>query len=192
MFINNINDKDLCLIIYKAGALLFPRYSRYFGDDLQEFQQECAYIVLSNLNKYNPKKGSISNYIYNNLPLLVSNYLRCSEGKSKLMNDNFMSLDELVSGKLSNDRDMDNYDCFLIDYDYNLVDEINEKEKLSTIRKILNEYPTLKLRFDNDLSFSELAKKLGTSVGCAKYRYITEIGNMLYKYEKTLNNFRPN
>ena len=170
MYLNNIDDKDLCKIIYKASSILFPNYSNLFHDDMEEFQQQCCVLMLDNIKKYNSSKGSISTYIYNVLPLLINRWLLSKEGKTFIYNSNNIDIDKIISNK-----------SYSISINYNINNNI--------FKKIFDEYKIVKWKLVDDLSFSQLAKKLNTSKSYARYQYAMQLANIYQKYENILARF---
>lgn len=183
MYLKEISDNELCLLIYKASSKLFPLYSSAFMYDIEEFQQQCCVLILPNLKKYNSSKSKVSTYIYNNLPLLLNRWLKSKEGQSKLYNDFTINLDNLL-----NDTDLssdDKRDMFVRD-DYDLVKSLIDKEENSIISNILNKYNIVKMKLEDDLSFAQLGKRLHTSKSYARYLYAMELADLTQKYEKVL------
>lgn len=181
--VDNINERDLCLIIYKAGANLFPKYKELFDNDMEDFQQICAVLSLKNLKNYKKDKGSISTFIYNSLPLLVRRYMISKEAKTITMEKNKINLDNFYhSTELNNEAKFNR----LFVSEENIPEDYSKKEIVSVIGKISKNYPIVRKKIYNDLTFPQLAKKLKMTERQVKYRYWLELTDMIEKYENVL------
>ena len=170
MFVNGINDKDLCNLIYKAGALLFPKYRVLFNDDIEEFQQHCAILILPKLKKYDNSKGSISTYIYNFLPLALGQWYNQSlECKTMLLSINSTSIEDILS------TFKEPSDCKLFTDNIDIPNDLQIKELIDRIK--LN-YPTFFLKETEDLTFRQLGSRLKVGERKAKYLYSKDLSNI--------------
>lgn len=181
--VDNINERDLCLIIYKAGASLYPKYRDLLGTDIEDFQQICAMLSLKNLKNYDKDKGAISTFIYNSLPLLIRRYLISKEAKTIIIENNKINLDNLYHY-----TELNNEDKFsrLFVSEENIADEYSRREIVSVIGKISKNYPVMRRKIHDDLTFPQLAKKLKMTERQVKYRYCLELTDMISKYENIL------
>lgn len=185
MYIKGINDNDLCNLIYKAGALLFPQYESLFSGDIEEFQQHCAILILPKLKKYDESKGALSTYIYNFLPLLLGNwYQRKKESKTMLFELNKVYLDGLVSG----DDDWGSsreYNCWYVD-DIDIPKELMKKDLNKLLDKIKINFPTFTLKETEGLTFRQLGSRLKVGERRAKYLYIKDLIEIRKSYAELL------
>lgn len=181
--VDNINERELCLIIYKAGANLYPKYRDLLGTDMEDFQQICAVLSLKNLKNYDKDKGSISTFIYNSLPLLVRRYMISKEAKTITMEKNKINLDNFYhSTELNNEAKFNR----LFVSEENIPEDYSKKEIVSVIGKISKNYPIMRKKIYGDLTFPQLAKKLKMTERQVKYRYCSELTDMISKYENIL------
>lgn len=184
MFVSNVNDEDLCKLIYKAGVLEFPKYCDLFNGDLEEFQQHCALLILPKLKKYNENKGALSTYIYNFLPLLLGHwYARTRESKIMLFELNKLSLDNLSHG---DDWDVQKEYTYLFADDVDIPKDIMEKDLNKILEKIMLNYPALASKEMDGLTFRQLGRKLNVSERRAQYLYIKDLIEVRKKYNDLL------
>jgi hypothetical protein len=172
MFINNVNDRDLCKLIYKASAKLFPQYAGLFNNDLEEFQQQCAVLILPKLKTYDCNKGAISTYIYSSLPLVVAYWAQTSkESKTMMFNDTKVNLDLLLKREKNND------------IDYIFVDDIDIRKTLYIKDELLKykEFPFVIYRDVYDYSFVEIGNLLNLNMQQVIYRYKKELKKLKCK-----------
>ena len=70
--------------------------------------------------------------------------------------------------------------------DEDLVAENIKKETRAKVSKIIEDYPLVKNKIYNDLTFPQLARKLKMTERQIKYRYALEMIDLMKKYEDLL------
>jgi hypothetical protein len=183
LVVDNINERYLCLLIYKAGARLFPKYRELFNDDIEEFQQVCAVLMLKHIHKHDTSKGAISTFIYNSLPLLVRRWCISKEAKTMRTENLKTSIDILYP--YTDFEDCEKFEHIFIS-DEDLVAEQIKEETRAKVSKIIEHYPLIKNKIYNDLTFPQLARKLKMTERQIKYRYALEMVDLMEKYENIL------
>jgi hypothetical protein len=179
MYIKGINDNDLCNLIYKAGALLFPQYESLFSGDIEEFQQHCAVLILPKLKKYDSSKGAISTYIYTFLPLALGNWVaRSKEYKTMLLEVNKSRLQDLIEDDVE--------DMLFEDLEQDIKKDLILKERDIKLRKIISKYPNYCIKEIEDLTFRQLAKRLNVNERRAKYLWYKDMIEIRNKYTNLL------
>lgn len=181
--VDNINERDLCLIIYKAGANLFPSYRDMFNNDLEDFQQLCAYLMLKQLKKYDSKKSSISTYIYTHMPLVLGVWIRQHEAKQMIMENNKVDIYN-VARETGLEQEEVEYSVFADQYD--LKHECISVEEHKYFRDRLSKYPIVEAKILNDYTFAQLGKELGVSTRMAKYVFYKDLQKLIKNEEKML------
>ena len=167
MFLDNVNDNELCKLIYKASFLLYPKYSSLFNGDCEEFQQLCAVLILPKLKKYDKSKGALSTYVYNFLPMAVNNwYCRSKESKELLNEVNKLRVEDLVD---------DVNECRLFTDTIDIPRELKKKDINKVLNEIREKYPFFRLREEENLTFRQIGSKLNTNERRAKYLYWKEL-----------------
>lgn len=182
---NNFNETQLPLIIYKASSRLFPLYERLFGKDKDDFQQLCAVLALNNLKYYDERKCEISTFIYNFLPMWVNKWVNSNEGQTLWYETHKLNIDDV------DDDDSEKYDSLFVS-DENIIADYENKLIRNKIKNILSNYPVLRNKIYEDLSFSQIAKKLKMSKRQISYKYAMELKDLIDKNDnflKTLYQF---
>ena len=180
---DKINDNDLCLLIYKAGARLFPKYRELFNDDMEEFQQVCAVLMLKHISKHDKSKGAMSTFIYNSLPLLIRRWCISKEAKTMRLENLKLNMEKLLYD--SDIEESKKYDSIFVSLE-NIPRDLDNLERDKIISKIMKNYPIIKRKVYDDLTFPQLAKKFKLTERQIKYRYALEMMNLMEKYENIL------
>lgn len=183
MYINNINDKDLCKLLYKASVNLFPNYKELFNNDLEEFQQLCAYLMLKRLKKYDSKKSSISTYIYNYMPLVLGLWIRQHDAKQIMMENTKLDITNLIK---YTDLEEEEIESSIFADDYDLKEECIFAEEHKYFMERLSKYPIVEKKILNDYTFAKLGKVLGVSTRIAKYLFCKDLQKLIKNEEKML------
>lgn len=181
--VDNINERDLCLIIYKAGANLFPSYRDMFNNDLEEFQQLCAYLMLKQLKKYDSKKSSISTYIYTHMPLVLGVWIRQHEAKQMMMENTKV---DIMNLRKDTDLEEEEIESSIYADTYDLKQECISVEEHKYFRDRLSKYPIVEAKILNDYTFAQLGKHLGISTRMAKYVFYKDLQKLIENEEKML------
>lgn len=185
MFVEGINDKDLTLIIYKAGARLYPQYEVLFCGDIEEFQQHCAVLILPKLKKYDSSRGSISNYIYKTLPFVLGQWVaKHKEYKTMLFEINKSRLPDLIDDEAE--------DIMFEDTQQDVKQDLINKERDKVLKKLMVKYPMFCTKETEDLTFKKLGKQFGISERQAKYLWWKELIDIRNNYMDILKSLSEN
>jgi hypothetical protein len=180
---DNIDERELCLIIYKAGTREFYKYKDLFKDDLEEFQQHCAYLMLKQLKKYDKSKSSLSTYIYTHMPLVLGVWIRQHEAKQMMMENSKL---ELFSMGKDTELEEEEVESNILVDSYDLKQECIGKEEYDYFRDRLSKYPVVEAKILNDYTFAKLGKELGVSTRMAKYVFYKDLQKLIKNEEKML------
>lgn len=183
MFVNNINDDDLCRLIFKASINLFPNYRDMFNNDLEEFKQLCSYLMLKQLKKYDSKKSSVSTYIYTHMPLVLGVWIRQNDAKQILMENSKLDIYNLIK---DTDLEEEEIESSIYVDDYDLKEECISSEEHKHFMETLSKYPIVEKKILNDYNFAKLGKELGVPTRIAKYMFYRDLQKLIKNEEKML------
>lgn len=167
-YIANKSNKAATQLIRKYQKFVFAVALRYVGsyDDAEDLTQEVFIKALNNLHKFN-QNSSLKTWLYRITVNTCLSFIR----KKKLMS--FLRID-------------DNNDVIKKQKDfspeqYYLGNELERRFLLELTKLPEKQRETFALRYFDNLSYEEISKLLGTSVGGLKANYFQAIKKLSEK-----------
>lgn len=178
-YIANKSNKAATQLIRKYQKFVFAVALRYVGsyDDAEDLTQEVFIKALNNLHKFN-QNSSLKTWLYRITVNTCLSFIR----KKKLMS--FLRID-------------DNNDVIKKQKDfspeqYYLGNELERRFLLELTKLPEKQRETFALRYFDNLSYEEISKLLGTSVGGLKANYFQAIKKLSEKLRSEILNGKRN
>lgn len=178
-YIANKSNKAATQLIRKYQKFVFAVALRYVGsyDDAEDLTQEVFIKALYNLHKFN-QNSSLKTWLYRITVNTCLSFIR----KKKLMS--FLRID-------------DNNDVIKKQKDfspeqYYLGNELERRFLLELTKLPEKQRETFALRYFDNLSYEEISKLLGTSVGGLKANYFQAIKKLSEKLRSEILNGKRN
>lgn len=180
----NIKDIDLN-IIYKVANNIYSKYNYSDIYEYEDFIQECIYQVYNTINNYDNTKGSISNYIYYTLPLLMINKTYREHTNEKVYLLKHSSQYDEVEYRDNQDIPRNNIIC---SNGVDIPKEYKRQELISTISNLFDkkEYPLIYEHLYQDKSFRNIGKEHNYSYTTAMNNYNSEVAKFYLRNQKKI------